>query len=123
MTINEKVYSALNGSATLRNMLVKDRRGQCIYHGVSPDAGSYPIIVYSLLSDVPAVVADATEIERRVTVRIHIITKDGAYERIYREVLNIMLGIGFMRKTTAEIAEKNEFIKITDFTIGEGVDL
>ena len=122
MTINEKVYSALNGSSVLRNMLVKDRRGQCIYHGVSPDAGSYPIIVYSLLSDVPAVVADATEIERRVTVRIHIITKDGAYEKIYSEILRIMLSLGFMRKTTAEIAEKNEFIKITDFTIGEGVN-
>mgnify|MGYP002624327223 FL=1 len=126
MNIKEKVYAALNGSSVLTAILAKDKRGQCIYHGLSPDAGSYPILVYSVISDVPAVVADATEMERRVTFRIHIITTDGAYEPIYREVVRIMLGLGFMRLSTQEIAEQSknltEFIKIVDFRIGIGVN-
>ena len=126
MNIKEKVYAALNGSEVLTGLLSKDKRGQSIYHGLSPDAGSYPILVYSIISDVPAVVADATEMERRVTFRIHIVTTDGAYEPIYREVTRIMLGLGFMRLSTQEIAEQNknltQFIKVVDFRIGIGVN-
>ena len=126
MNIKEKVYAALNGSEILTNLLSKDKRGQSIYHGLSPDAGSYPILVYSVISDVPAVVADATEMERRVTFRIHIITTDGVYEPIYQEVAQIMLGLGFMRLSTQEIAEQSknltQFIKVVDFRIGIGVN-
>lgn len=126
MNIKEKVYDALNGSEILTRLLSKDKRGQCVYHGLSPYAGSYPILVYSVISDVPAIVADAEEMERRVTLRIHIVTADGAYEPIYREVLRIMLGLGFMRLSTQEIAEQNknltQFIKVADFRIGIGVN-
>ena len=122
MNIKEKVFSALNSSSDLTALLAKDARGQCIYHGRSPDAGSYPILIYSIISDVPAVIADAVELERRITLRIHIITKDGVYEDIYKEVLKIMLSLGFMRGQTIEITEKDEFIKVVDFKNGIGVD-
>ena len=79
MSITEKVYQALRTSKELTSQLAKDRKGRCIYHGISPDAGSYPILVYSLISDVPALAADGREQERRVTIRIHILTKDGRY--------------------------------------------
>ena len=58
MSITEKVYQALRTSKELTSQLAKDRKGRCIYHGISPDAGSYPILVYSLISDVPALAAD-----------------------------------------------------------------
>ena len=64
MNITERVYQALMDSKKLTAQLVKDRKGRCIYHGISPDAGSYPILVYSMISDVPALAADGEEQEQ-----------------------------------------------------------
>ena len=118
MSIKETVYQALSSSAGLKSLLVKDRKGRCIYPGVSPNAGSYPILVYSIISDVPALVADGEEMERKVTVRIHILTKDGHYGEIYRELQQVMLGLGFMRSQTMELVENGLFILCVDYKIG-----
>ena len=123
MNIKEQVYAALMSSPELKALLVKDRKGRCIYPGISPNAGSYPILVYNIISDVPALVADGEEMERRVTVRIHIMTKDGNYGRIYSALQKVMLGIGFMRSQTVEITEKDLFILCVDYKIGTGVDM
>ena len=118
MNIKETVYQTLMSSPELKALLVKDRKGRCIYPGISPNAGSYPILVYNIISDVPALVADGEEVERRVTVRIHIMTKDGNYGRIYSALQKVMLGIGFMRSQTVEITEKDLFILCVDYKIG-----
>ena len=122
MNIKEQVYQALMSSPKLKALLVKDRKGRCIYPGISPNAGSYPILVYNVISDVPAFVADGEEMERRITVRIHIITKDGRYSDIYSAVQKAMLGIGFMRSQTVEISENDLFILCVDYKIGTEVD-
>ena len=122
MTIGERVYALLSRSKRLTAKLVKDRLGRCIYHGRSPDAGSYPIIVYSIISDVPALAGDGFEIERKVTVRIHILTKDARYEEIYEAVQEVMLSAGFLRYSSQEFAEKELFVKMVDYKIGTGVD-
>ena len=122
MTIREMVYKALANSRELTSMLVKDRRCRCIYPGISPNAGSYPIIVYNVISDVPALTADGDELERRVTVRIQILTKDGRYDHIYDVVNKIMKGLGFMRGQSIDIAEKDVFVLCVDYRIGIGVD-
>ena len=122
MNIKEKVYAVLMSSPELKALLVKDRKGRCIYPSISPNAGSYPILVYNVISDVPALVADGEEMERRVTVRIHILTKDGNYSPIYSALQKIMLGIGFMRSQTVEITENGLFILCVDYKIGTGVD-
>ena len=122
MNIREMVYKALATSKELTSMLVKDRRCRCIYPGISPNAGSYPIIVYNVISDVPALTADGEELERRVTVRIQILTKDGRYDHIYDVVNKIMKGLGFMRGQSIDIAEKDVFVLCVDYRIGMGVD-
>ena len=122
MNIREMVYKALANSRELTSMLVKDRRCRCIYPGISPNAGSYPIIVYNVISDVPALTADGDELERRVTVRIQILTKDGRYDHIYDVVNKIMKGLGFMRGQSIDIAEKDVFVLCVDYRIGIGVD-
>lgn len=122
MTIKEKVYKALVSSRELTSQLVKDRRCRCIYPGISPNAGSYPILVYNVISDVPALTADGEELERRVTVRIQILTRDGHYGQIYKALQHVMLGLGFMRSQTMEIAEKDVFVLCVDYKIGTGVD-
>ena len=122
MNVQERVYQALRKDAALARLLARDRRGPCIYHGKSPDAGSYPVLVYSVVSDVPALSADGEEIERRVTVRLQILTKDGHYEHIYDVVSKIMKGLGFMRRQSLEMAERDVFVFCVDYVIGIGVD-
>ena len=120
MNVKEQVYQALVKSKKLTALLAHDRKGRCIYPMRSPDAGSYPILVYSVISDVPALMADGEERERVVTVRIHILTKDGNFESILREVQRAMVGIGFVRAQTTEFAEGNLFITAIDYRTGTG---
>ena len=118
MSIAGKVYQALAASKSLCRLLHHDCRGCGIYHGRSPDAGSYPILVYSIISDVPALSVDGIELERRVTVRLHILTKDGAYEKIEDAARKVMDSLGFRRYQSMEMAEKHAFVKIMDFRTG-----
>ena len=122
MSIAGKVYQALAAYKPLTRLLHRDRRGCGIYHGRSPDAGSYPILVYSTISDVPALSADGVEMERRVTVRLHILTKDGACEKIEDAARKVMNSLGFRRYQSMELAEKHAFVKIMDFKTGTGVE-
>ena len=122
MNITEQVYRALMDSKKLTAQLVKDRKGRCIYHGISPDAGSYPILVYSMISDVPALAADGQEQEHRITMRIHILTRDGRCSGIYAAVQQVMQQLGFVRYQTVDLAEKGLFIRMVDYKIGIGVD-
>ena len=120
MNIKEQVYQALMRSKRLTSQLAHDRKGRCIYPMRSSDAGSYPILVYSVISDVPALMADGEERERGVTARIHSLTKDGNFESILREVQRAMIGIGFVRAQTMEFAEGNLFIMAIDYRTGTG---
>ena len=113
MSVAKMVYQALVRSRELTQLLAHGKKS--IYHGCSPDAGTYPIIVYSVISDVPALSADGTELERRVTVRIHILTKDGRFREIHKAVQNALLPIGFIRAQTQELIEKDIFVEITDY--------
>ena len=113
MSVAKMVYQALVRSKTLSQLLAHGKKS--IYHGHSPDAGTYPILVYSVISDVPALSADGTELERRVTVRIHILTKDGRFREIHKAVKSVLLPLGFIRAQTQELTEKDIFVEITDY--------
>ena len=113
MSIAKMVYQALVRSKELTQLLAHGKKS--IYHGRSPNAGMYPILVYSVISDVPALSADGMELERRVTVRIHILTKDGRFREIHRAVQNALLPFGFVRVQTQEFFEKDIFVQITDY--------
>ena len=113
MSVARKVYQALARSRELPQFLAHGKKS--IYHGRSPDAGTYPILVYSVISDVPALSADGTELERRITVRIHILTKDGRVREIHCAVQKTLLPLGFVRAQTQEFFEKDIFVEITDY--------
>lgn len=117
MNMREKIFAALMASNTLIDPLAKDSRGQCLYHCRNPNSGRYPVLVYSVVADVPAVIADGVELVRRVTIRISILTSDGVYEPMYQEIIRIMLGLGFMRVQTTEEFKNSVFIKSVDFRI------
>ena len=113
MSTARMVYQALVRSKTLSQLLAYGKKS--IYHGRSPNAGTYPILVYSVISDVPALSADGAELERRITVRIHILTKDGRFREIHKAVQNALLSLGFVRAQTQELTEKDIFVEITDY--------
>ena len=113
MSIAKMVYQALSHSRELTQLLAHGKKS--IYHGRSPNAGTYPIIVYTVISDVPALSADGTELERRITVRIHILTKDGRVREIHCAVQKTLLPLGFVRAQTQELIEKDIFVEITDY--------
>ena len=113
MSIAKMVYQSLVRSKELTQLLAHGKKS--IYHGRSPDAGTYPVIVYSVISDVPALSADGMELERRVTVRIHILTKDGRFREIHCAVQKTLLPLGFVRAQTQEFFEKDIFVEITDY--------
>ena len=113
MSVAKMVYQALVRSKELTQLLAHGKKS--IYHGRSPDAGTYPVIVYSVISDVPALSADGMELERRVTVRIHILTKDGRFREIHCAVQKTLLPLGFVWAQTQEFFEKDIFVEITDY--------
>ena len=113
MSTARMVYQALVRSKELTQLLAHGKKG--IYHGRSPDAGTYPILVYSAISDVPALSADGMELERRVTIRIYILTKDGRFREIHKAVKSGLLPLGFVRAQTQELVEKDIFVEITDY--------
>lgn len=122
MNIKEKIYSALNASTNLTDLLVKDAKGQCIYHCRSPNSGSYPILVYSMAKDEPAVIADGKVLVRRITICISILSRDGVFEKIFKEIWKVMFALGFVFVQSEEKISNDLFVKSIYFRIGIGVD-
>ena len=118
MSTARMVYQALVRLKELTQLLAHGKKS--IYHGRSPNAGTYPVLVYSVISDVPALSADGTELERRITVRIHILTKDGRFRELHKAVQKALLPLGFVRAQTQEFVEKDIFVEIIDYKIAVG---
>lgn len=119
------VRAALIGNAEL--MAVLPNGASAIYHHVAPttDPKRYPIIVYSPISDVPALSGDNREIAHRVTIRIHVITSQRRFDadennfitacRLVREILT---GLNFVRRQTTPFVDDGKVMRIFDFVKG-----
>lgn len=116
--LEAEVYGALSGDAALTAVLADG--ADSIFHLQAPGdtRTRYPALVYSPISDVPALSGDDKEITHRVTIRLHIITLDGQYGAVYRHVHRIMEGLGFARVQTNPYVEDNQKILIADYRIG-----
>ena len=114
MDVLQDTYKALQAQSI--TSLLASGAGS-IYHGWSEDAGTYPVIIYGLASDVPALSCDNDEVAHEVTVRIHIVTKNGAYQPIYQTVQAEMKRRGYRRKMTNEINDEDLKILVVDYVI------
>lgn len=114
MDVLQDTYEALQ--ATEITSLLSSGKDS-IYHGWSEDAGTYPIIIYGLSADVPGLSTDDGELMHNVTVRIHIVTSDGAYSGIYAAVKKAMTARGYRRKFTQELNDEDMKILVVDYTI------
>lgn len=114
MDVLQDTYKALQDQS-ITSLLAKG--ASSIYHGWSVDAGTYPVIIYGLASDIPALSCDNDEVAHEVTVRIHIVTKNGAYQQIYQAVQAEMKRRGYRRKMTNEINDEDLKILVVDYVI------
>ena len=116
--IEAAVYGALTGDSVLTAMLADG--ADSVFHMQAPaDLKSrYPALVYSTISDVPAIAGDDEEITHRVSIRVHIMTLDGDYTGPYRQVCKDMAALGFSRYQAYPYIEDGQIIMIADFRIG-----
>ena len=106
LNVKSAVYAALSTDASLVG-LVKGG----IYPDKNPDAGTYPAVVYTEISNIPHMHADDAEQISKSTIQISILTEDGASSAIAERVNALMLGVGFMRVFSGDLLDGN--IKIT----------
>ena len=114
MDVLQDTYNALQ-ETSITALLASGK--DSIYHGWSEDAGTYPVIIYGLASDIPALSCDNDEVAHEVTVRIHIVTKNGAYQKIYQAVQAAMKKRGYRRKMTNELNDEDLKILVVDYVI------
>ncbi|MBR1728067.1 MAG: hypothetical protein IJ728_14350 [Selenomonadaceae bacterium] len=116
--LESEIYSALINEETLTEMLGNAK--ESIYHLQAPagEITRYPILVYSPISDVPIMHGDDLESAYRVTIRIHIITKNGEYSEINLIINRIMtMQLGYSRVQTTPYVEEDKKMLICDYRI------
>ena len=113
MDIRKLLYEKLNGSEELTALLAPNG----IYTTYSEDAGSYPVVVISLVDNIPAIHADNTELASVTRFQISIITTDAEFDKIELIVKKDMFELGAMRRLTTEFREDNLHYRILQFTI------
>lgn len=118
MELEAQIYAGLCGDTALTALLASG--ADSIFHLQAPSDNltRYPALVYTPISDVPALSGDDVELMHRVTIRLHILTRDGQYAAIYRRVHIIMQGLGFARVQATPYVENGEKILILDYRIG-----
>lgn len=116
--IEQAVYEKLIGDTLLTDMLSDG--ADSVFHMQAPSdlESRYPALVYSVISDVPAIVGDDSEITHRVSMRVHILTLDGDYGGIYRRVCADMSELNFSRYQAYPYIEEGQIIMIADYRIG-----
>ena len=115
--LEEKIYSALTTDENILELL--PNREDSIFNFKAPSVyPDLPIIVYSPISDVPALHGDNLETLHRVTIRLHIVTGENDYTELYAQVKRVMRNLDFTRiQSTPFIDEDGKFMMITDWKI------
>lgn len=119
MTVEERIYKALTASETLLAMLADGKNS--IYAKRSDDAGTYPVIVITLVSAVPFSHADDVMTAYRTVHRISVLTAHGANAMLRNEVYRVMTGAGFQWQDTNEVHDDDSYVLSMDFEYVEVV--
>lgn len=123
--LEKQVFNALISNAELMTLLPNGALS--IFHYVMPSSlpDKYPAVVYSTISDVPALSGDNEEVAHRVTIRIHVITRErntvteqANFLNACKTIKQIMKGLGFVRRQTNTLIDDGRAILIYDFIIG-----
>ena len=113
MDIRKIIYEKLSADTDLIKLLPD----KCIYTAVSENAGTYPVVVFSIVDDVPSLYADDLEMNSDIRFQLTIITDDGEYDAIEQLIKNDMTEINATRKITTDIKEDNRYNHVLQYVI------
>jgi len=125
--LEKQVFTSLISDSELMTLLPNGALS--IFHYVMPSSlpDKYPAVVYSTISDVPALAGDNQELAHRVTIRIHVITRErntvteqAKFLNACKAIKRIMTGLGFVRRQTTPYLEDSRAMLIYDYV--KGVD-
>ena len=120
--LEKEIFAAMISNTEL--MAILPNGALSIFHYVIPSTlpEKYPVLVYSTISDVPALAGDNEEVAHRVTIRLHVITSERntvaeqvKFQKACRLVKRIMVSLGFVRRQTTPYLEDGRVILIYDF--------
>ena len=114
--MRKEIIDALKGNPDLTSLLASG--ADSIYYGYSEDSGTYPVVVLTIIDDVPDTHADNEEVYGIIRFQVTIITVDAEYDEIERQVKLSMKDIGAMRSICTEFKENNLFYRAIQFRIG-----
>lgn len=97
----QKMYETLKSTKELTEKLADKEQG--IRADLTSYSGHYPVLCYQVISDVPHMWADDTEIARRITVQLSLLTVDGADEDIVKTLRTIIEKLGWARVSTSRL--------------------
>lgn len=103
MDLIQKVYKALAADPAIFNWLADKKKG--IWADLTDYAGEYPVIAYSVISDVPVIFSDDMENGRRVVLQLSIVTSDGADHELVQAVNRRMNALEWVRMSTARVTD------------------
>ena len=107
---------ALKSNQSLCGLLAHRKRS--VYYGYSEDAGTYPVVIVTIVDDVPSTHADNREIYGIVRFQVTILTRDAEYDAIEEQVKQSMLSLGAMRSISTEWKQDGIFYRAIQFRIG-----
>ena len=115
--VDEIAAQALANNIALTTMLANG--ADSIYHDNAPEDGEYPLIQYSMMTEVPAFHCDNKLKAVDNVVRVTIInnTNVGRYS-LKNAVYNAMIDNGFMWVNTNTIRDGREYYTAMDFRLG-----
>lgn len=110
MNIDEVVAQALQTQFPTEN----------IYHDNAPESNTYPLIVYTDLSETPALHADNQLYARAHVIRVTIVTLGNHDINILKKkVEDALLPAGFMWQRTNKVRDGKEYYTALDFSRGD----
>lgn len=101
------------------NALQTKFNSEQIYHDTLPEHGNYPMVVYSDLTETPALHADNVLYAREHIIRVTLVTYGNHEINTYKkDIYDAMVNAGFMWQNTAKARDNNEYYTTQDFSIG-----
>ena len=117
-----ETMKALKADASLVKMLDSKTVEKGIYHLRLPSTYRKPVVLVTILSNVPVLHADDTELLERVAMRVHVVTKDAKWGAIRKEVTKVMCGLGFRRTSENEVVDGDMYALAIDFVTQIGAE-
>lgn len=89
-----------------------------IYHDALPDGGVYPMVMYTDISESPALHADNKLYAKEHIIRVTLVTSgNSTINALKEDIYDCMTEAGFMWMSTNKTRDKSEYYTSLDFSI------